>query len=78
MAQTQIAHMQCIGCNSNSECRRAAAPITSCELHCIFASMSRYLKHIPLDLLRLQARANEGHAIEVAAWNLGASLTNET
>lgn len=33
----------------------------------IFASMSRYLKHIPMGLLRLQARASEEHAIEIAA-----------
>lgn len=31
-----------------------------------------------MGLLRLQARANEEYAIEIAAWNLSESLTNET
>ena len=41
-------------------------------------SVSRYLKHTTMDLLRLQARANGEYAIEVAAWSLGESLTNRT
>lgn len=44
----------------------------------VFVSMSCYLKHISMDLLRLQASANEEGAIEVAARNLGESLANET
>lgn len=44
----------------------------------ISSSVSRYLKLKTMGLLRLQGRANEEYAIEVAAWNLGESLTNET
>ena len=38
----------------------------------------RYLNHITMGLLHLGAYANEEYAIEVAAWNLSESLTNET
>ena len=44
----------------------------------ISSSVSRYVKLITMGLLRFQGRANEEYAIEVAAWNLGDSLTNET